>query len=194
MKTYRVSTPGPTPEESTAPPDADYRGRTARRCVIPDLPYGSVFRRRRTLKLRTCLIVLAMASTTTAGMMATVGIASAETAGERTAPMAREFTGSITGHTGSAWGGQCVDVAWSRVYNDTPIQMWSCNGSSAQRWKIHADGTIRPYNNGNKCMDVTGRSTANGAKVLLWDCHGGANQKWDKLYDPPGGVLTPAPW
>lgn len=79
-------------------------------------------------------------------------------------------TGTITG-----LGGKCVDVAGSSSANGTPVQLYDCNGSSAQQWSFEADGTARAL---GKCLDVTGMSTADGAQLQLWDCAGGANQRW----------------
>ena len=119
------------------------------------------------MKLRQLLVVLAVASTTIAGVAAAVGSASAETAGD--------FTGSITGQKGSAWSNKCVDVAFSSGLNGTPIQSWDCNVTAAQRWTIRTDGTIRVF---GKCMDVNTSSRANGAKVQLYDCNGTGAQQW----------------
>jgi len=119
------------------------------------------------LKLRQLLVVLAVASTTIAGVAAAVGSASAKTAGE--------WIGSITGQKGSAWSNKCVDVAFSSGLNGTPIQSWDCNVTAAQRWTIRTDGTIRVF---GKCMDVNTSSRANGAKVQLYDCNGTGAQQW----------------
>ncbi|MFJ5227276.1 ricin-type beta-trefoil lectin domain protein [Streptomyces sp. NPDC088400] len=78
--------------------------------------------------------------------------------------------GSITG-----LGGACVDVASASSANGTPVQLYGCNGSAAQRWDVSADGSIRAL---GKCLDVKDNSTANGAQLQLWDCTGAANQRW----------------
>ncbi|HWM04621.1 MAG TPA: lectin, partial [Actinophytocola sp.] len=79
-------------------------------------------------------------------------------------------TGQITG-----LAGKCVDVAGGSSANGTPVQLWDCNGSTAQRWTVGADGSIRAL---GKCLDVTSASTANGAKIQLWDCNGSGAQSW----------------
>jgi beta-glucanase (GH16 family) len=79
-------------------------------------------------------------------------------------------TGPITGY-----GNKCVDVAGANTANGTPVQLWDCNGTGAQRWTVGTDGTIRAL---GKCMDVTAGSTANGAKVQLYDCNGTGAQQW----------------
>jgi glucosylceramidase len=71
-------------------------------------------------------------------------------------------------------GGKCVDAAGGNSANGTPVQLYDCNSTVAQRWTMAADGTVRAL---GKCLDVTDRSTADGAPQL-WDCTGGANQQW----------------
>lgn len=78
--------------------------------------------------------------------------------------------GSITG-----LGGKCVDVAAASSANGTPVQLYDCNGSAAQKWTVGSDGTIRAL---GKCLDVKDNSTADGAQLQLWDCTGGPNQRW----------------
>jgi hypothetical protein len=55
------------------------------------------------------------------------------------------------------------------------VQLWTCNGSSAQTWTVGTDGTIRAL---GKCLDVASGSTADGAKVQIWDCNGTGAQQW----------------
>lgn len=90
-------------------------------------------------------------------------------------------TGAITGY-----GGKCVDVQYSNTANGTPIQLWDCNGSGAQRWTFGTDGTIQAL---GKCMDVTAGSTANGAKVQLYDCNGTGAQQW--RVSAAGDIVNP---
>ena len=79
-------------------------------------------------------------------------------------------TGTITG-----LGGKCVDVAGANPANGTAVQLYDCNGSTAQQWTIGTDGTIRAL---GKCLDVSGGSTADGALVQLYDCNGTGAQSW----------------
>ncbi|HEU5107203.1 MAG TPA: lectin, partial [Micromonosporaceae bacterium] len=79
-------------------------------------------------------------------------------------------TGQITGY-----GGKCVDVAGAGTVDGTAVQLWTCNGTPAQRWTVGADGTIRAL---GKCLDVSGGSTADGARVQLWTCNGTGAQRW----------------
>lgn len=40
-------------------------------------------------------------------------------------------------------GGRCLDVTNARTENQTPIQIYDCNGTSAQDWTLESDGTIK---------------------------------------------------
>ncbi|MEW2145740.1 glycosyl hydrolase family 18 protein [Micromonospora vinacea] len=82
-----------------------------------------------------------------------------------------------TGRTGQITGiaGKCVDVASASTANGAAIQLWGCNGTTAQTWTVASDSTLRAL---GKCADITSGSTANGAKVQLWDCNGSGAQVW----------------
>jgi len=79
-------------------------------------------------------------------------------------------TGPITGI-----GGKCVDVQAANPANGTPVQLYTCDGGTAQRWTVGSDGTVRAL---GKCLDVTSAGTANGTAVQLHDCNGTAAQQW----------------
>ncbi|MFC8256828.1 RICIN domain-containing protein [Streptomyces sp. NPDC057291] len=87
-----------------------------------------------------------------------------------TASAAATATGAITG-----LGGKCVDVAGASAANGTAVQLYDCNGTTAQQWTVGTDGTIRAL---GKCLDAKDNGTANGTQLQLWDCSGAANQKW----------------
>ncbi|MER7948794.1 ricin-type beta-trefoil lectin domain protein [Streptomyces sp. NPDC096079] len=75
--------------------------------------------------------------------------------------------------------GKCLDVAGGATADGTPVQLYTCNGTAAQRWTLAADGTVRAL---GKCLDVTGAGTADGTKVQLYACNGTGAQRWS--YDP----------
>jgi len=60
----------------------------------------------------------------------------------------------------------CVDVAGGAMIDGTAVQLYDCNGTTAQRWTLGTDGTVTAL---GKCLDVAGGSTANGAKVQLYE-------------------------
>ncbi|MFI9384455.1 ricin-type beta-trefoil lectin domain protein [Kutzneria sp. NPDC052558] len=78
------------------------------------------------------------------------------------------------GHTITGIGGKCVDVAGANSANGTQIQLYTCNGTTAQNW-THTGNTFQSL---GKCLDVASAGTANGTKVQLYDCNGTAAQQW----------------
>ncbi|MFF5448033.1 ricin-type beta-trefoil lectin domain protein [Streptomyces sp. NPDC012888] len=79
--------------------------------------------------------------------------------------------------------GKCVDVKGASTKDGAPIQLYDCNGSDAQAWRLEGDGTLRAL---GRCMDVQYAKTENGSLLGLNSCHQGLNQKWELL---PGGLL-----
>jgi endoglucanase len=59
------------------------------------------------------------------------------------------------------------------------VNLWTCNGSGAQRWTVQANGNIVNTQSG-RCLDVIGRGTANGSQLQIYDCIAGgqSNQQW----------------
>ncbi|MER7754081.1 ricin-type beta-trefoil lectin domain protein [Kitasatospora sp. NPDC097643] len=90
-------------------------------------------------------------------------------------------TGQITGYAG-----KCVDVKGANTGNGTPVQIYDCNGTWAQKWRIGVDGTIRAL---GKCMDVSGGGTGNATRVQIYDCNGTGAQQWQAR--PDGSLLNP---
>jgi glucosylceramidase len=73
------------------------------------------------------------------------------------------------------YGGKCVDVAGAGSANGTAVQLYTCNGTSAQSWTVGTDGTVRAL---GKCLDVAAASSTNGTKVQLYDCNATVAQQW----------------
>ncbi|MEV6007732.1 ricin-type beta-trefoil lectin domain protein [Streptomyces sp. NPDC051976] len=89
-----------------------------------------------------------------------------------TTPPGGTHTGQIVGY-----GSKCVDIAGASSANGSAVQLFGCNGTSAQQWTVGGDSTLRAL---GKCMDVSGAGTANGTKVQLYDCNGSNAQKWTR--------------
>ncbi len=81
-------------------------------------------------------------------------------------------TGAIVGLSG-----KCVDVADSDTKDGTPIRLWTCDQTGAQRWTDHGEGTLRAL---GKCMDVG----SGGAAARLWECNGTKAQQWEPQHLP----------
>jgi predicted alpha-1,2-mannosidase len=105
--------------------------------------------------------------------------------------------GPVPPRTGriSGLAGKCADVDQGNPANGTKVQLWDCNGSTAQQWTLASDGSVRAV---GKCLDVASSGRANGTKLQLWDCNGtGAQQWWPRpngaLVNPPSGRCMDVP-
>ncbi len=72
------------------------------------------------------------------------------------------------------YGSKCVDVAAAGTANGTKVDLFTCNGTTAQQW-THTGATFRAL---GKCLDVAAAGTADGTKIQLYDCNGTAAQAW----------------
>ena len=86
-------------------------------------------------------------------------------------------TGGGSGSTGVVTGyqGLCLDVRSASNADGTPVQVYTCNGTTAQQWTVGSNGTVQAL---SKCLDVVGAGTANGTKVDLYTCNGTGAQQW----------------
>ncbi|WP_194904330.1 ricin-type beta-trefoil lectin domain protein [Catenulispora rubra] len=104
--------------------------------------------------------------------------ATAQVAALVLAPQAGQITG---------YAGLCVDVP---AANDgTAVQVYSCNGTAAQSWTVHLDGTLQAL---GKCLDVRGGATGDATPVQVYACNGTGAQQWapqanGELVNPPSG-------
>jgi beta-glucosidase len=90
-------------------------------------------------------------------------------------------TGAVTGYEGL-----CLDVRSANSANGTPVQVYTCNGTSAQQWTVESNGTLESL---GKCLDVVGGGTANGTLVDLYACNGTGAQVWQPQSD--GALVNP---
>ncbi|MEZ5038699.1 MAG: RICIN domain-containing protein [Saprospiraceae bacterium] len=76
----------------------------------------------------------------------------------------------------------CIDLSQSNYDNGNNIQLWNCNGSSAQKWLY--DGmtkSIRSAVNHAKCMQIeknTDGVYGKRSNVDIQDCNGSAAQQF----------------
>lgn len=74
--------------------------------------------------------------------------------------------------------GQCMDLAWGSIAENTPVQLVACNGNAAQQFRItQKNQLVNPAAEG-KC--VTSDADGNGSRLFLRTCTGAANQVWQK--------------
>jgi len=79
-------------------------------------------------------------------------------------------TGQITGYQGL-----CLDDRSASTADANPIQVYTCNGTTAQQWTVESNNTLQVL---GKCLDVSGAGTANGTLVQLYTCNGTGAQQW----------------
>jgi len=78
--------------------------------------------------------------------------------------------GPVTGYQGL-----CLDVRSANNADGTPVQVYTCNGTSAQSWTLTSGNQLQSL---GKCLDVSGGGTANGTLVQLYTCNGTGAQVW----------------
>jgi hypothetical protein len=77
---------------------------------------------------------------------------------------------------GSTGGAQnCLDVVGGGpAPAGTPVQLYPCNNTSAQKWYFHNGRLI--YLASAKCLDATNRW--NGTQLIIKNCNGASSQQW----------------
>ncbi|HEY3747608.1 MAG TPA: ricin-type beta-trefoil lectin domain protein [Pseudonocardiaceae bacterium] len=90
--------------------------------------------------------------------------------------------GQITGQ-----GGLCLDDRAASTANFNPVQIFTCNGTTAQQWTVvQAGSTLRVL---GKCLDVNAAGTTDGTLVDLFDCNNTGAQVW--IPQANGSLLNP---
>jgi hypothetical protein len=90
---------------------------------------------------------------------------------------AQSLYGSGTVPAGGIAGlaSKCLDVQGGNSASGTPLQLWDCNGTNAQRFSIEPTGELKVL---GKCVDLAGNNTASGTQIRIWDCNNTTAQKW----------------
>jgi glucosylceramidase len=89
--------------------------------------------------------------------------------------------GPVTGYQGL-----CLDVRSASNADGTPVQVYTCNGTSAQSWTLTSGNQLQSL---GRCLDVSGGGTANGTLVQLYACNGTGAQLWQ--HQSNGEYLNP---
>jgi len=82
--------------------------------------------------------------------------------------------------------GECITDSGGGTANGTKIVLGTCADSSAQRWTVDPDGTIRIF---GKCLSLA--APASGSSAVLWSCGAGHMQNWSLT---GGGRLGSSIW
>ena len=91
-------------------------------------------------------------------------------------------SGPVTGYQGL-----CLDVRGASSADSTPVQVYTCNGTTAQSWTLTSSNQLQAL---GKCLDVASAGTANGSLVQLYTCNGTGAQVWQ--YQSNGEYLNPS--
>lgn len=89
--------------------------------------------------------------------------------------------------------GYVLDVKSASSSNGANIQLYSSNGTGAQKWKVgrNADGTYTFRNAANgKALDVKSASAVAGANVQQYTSNATAAQKWRIVWNPKKAAFT----
>ena len=136
-----------------------------------------------------CSCTTPTSATTSGGTMSVAYVAAYSTSGSSSGGGTGGTGGSGTGPV-TGYDGLCVDVRGANSANFTPVQVYTCNGTSAQQWTVvQAGSTLHAL---GKCMDINGGGTADGTTVDLYDCNNTAAQVFipqsnGALYNPQSG-------
>ena len=89
---------------------------------------------------------------------------------------ASESTQALSGGTPVVGlAGKCLDVQDDDNADGTQVQLYTCNGTNAQKWTFQDNQLV---NVGGRCLDVSDANSANGTKVQIYDCNGTVAQHW----------------
>ncbi|KAG6917260.1 hypothetical protein DXG01_003207 [Tephrocybe rancida] len=73
---------------------------------------------------------------------------------------------------------KCLDVRSANFQDGTAVQIFDCNGSPAQQWKISRGSTTVQIHAPPFCLDA-GSTPANGVPMKIWECfHNLPAQTW----------------
>jgi hypothetical protein len=94
---------------------------------------------------------------------------------------------------------ECVDDSESGIIAGTKVDIWNCNGTAAQNWTAHSNGTITVTLSGTTlCLDAAGGGKTPGTLVVSNPCSGAASQQWavtstEAIVNAPSGLCLSDP-
>ena len=145
------------------------------------------------LRRRTVAVLTATAFATAPGIAvashaAAATSSAAPAAAQAAAPAAAQATVGATGPI-TGYEGLCLDDRSASTANFNPIQVYTCNGTSAQQWTVESNGSLEVL---GMCLDVDAAGTTDGTLVDLYTCNGTAAQDWQpqsngELVNPNSG-------
>jgi hypothetical protein len=67
---------------------------------------------------------------------------------------------------------KCLDVRGASFKNGTPVQIYDCNNTPAQKWVIQRETTSIQVAGTNFCLDSS-TTSGNHVKMKIWQCYAG---------------------
>ncbi|KDR84331.1 hypothetical protein GALMADRAFT_111607 [Galerina marginata CBS 339.88] len=64
----------------------------------------------------------------------------------------------------------CMDVRGAQYANGTPVQIYDCNGTGAQKWVLKKGSTKVQLEGTNFCLDA-GSTPGNAVGMKIWQCY-----------------------
>lgn len=74
--------------------------------------------------------------------------------------------------------GKCMTVSDRTIDGHQPIELWTCTGSSAQKWQ-RGSGTTLVNTGTGECLDDPYVKIRPGQELYAWRCDGTATQSWN---------------
>jgi hypothetical protein len=117
-----------------------------------------------------CNCTAPSSATTSGGTMSVAYVAAYQTSSGGGTPPPTGATGPITGYESL-----CLDDRSASTADFNPVQVYTCNGTTAQSWTVESNNTLEVLGG---CLDVAGAGTANGTLVDYYPCNGTGAQAW----------------
>jgi hypothetical protein len=107
-------------------------------------------------------------------------------------------SGGDSGTVFNSLGDFCLDDPNDSMTNGNPVQIYTCNGTAAQKWTLEPNGTVQLTS--GHCLDVLNEGTTQGTAVVLAATCSTSNTGviWrphtaNTLYNPNSGMCLWAP-
>ncbi|HEY2003865.1 MAG TPA: ricin-type beta-trefoil lectin domain protein [Candidatus Saccharimonadia bacterium] len=107
-------------------------------------------------------------------------------------------TAGISGAIRNGVAYNCLDNSHSGTSNGTKIDLYTCNGSGAQKWSLSTEQPGPIVNSDGKCLAVN--ATTSGTYAQLWDCIGSSGETWaynasnHTIVNPTSGLCLDDKW
>ena len=86
---------------------------------------------------------------------------------------------------GPAGSSFCLDDYHSIAQNGNPVDLYPCNGTTAQLWRGVGTSLVSEVGSGTTyCLDLSNGNAANGTKVQIFTCNNTDPQHWQYLWQP----------